>query len=92
MAVGKSICPPEYVVPVSYDEPLLGRYDAAPPEKKAAAAAAEEGNASFVQTCLNGLNALSVWFILSPVFLGDGALLVLPCFLWRWCSARPVNS
>ncbi|CAN6228412.1 unnamed protein product [Urochloa humidicola] len=78
MAIGKSICPPEYVVPVSYDEPLLGRYDAAPPEKKAAASAADEGNASFVQTCLNGLNALSGVGLLSvPYALSEGGWLSL---------------
>ncbi|CAL5068194.1 unnamed protein product [Urochloa decumbens] len=78
MAVGKSICPPEYVVPVGYDEPLLGRYyEAAPPEKKAAAAA-DEGNASFVQTCLNGLNALSGVGLLSvPYALSEGGWLSL---------------
>jgi solute carrier family 32 (vesicular inhibitory amino acid transporter) len=58
MAVGRSICPPEHVVPVGHDEPLLGRYDAARPAEKAAADGGG-GNASFVQTCLNGLNALS---------------------------------
>ncbi|CAN6248928.1 unnamed protein product [Urochloa humidicola] len=78
MAVGKSICPPEYVVPVSYDEPLLGRYDAVPPEKKAAASADDEGNASFVQTCLNGLNALSGVGLLSvPYALSEGGWLSL---------------
>ena len=44
MAVGRSICPPEYVVvPVGHDEPLLGRY---------AAGDDDDGDASFVQTCL----------------------------------------
>jgi len=39
------------------DEPLLGRrFEAARPEK---AVADGDGDASFVQTCLNGLNALS---------------------------------
>jgi len=47
----------EFVVPMGSDEPLLGRrYQAALPEK---AAADGDGDASFVQTCLNGLNALS---------------------------------
>jgi vesicular inhibitory amino acid transporter len=59
MAVGKWISPPECVVPVGYEEPLLGRYEAARPEKKVAADDGDGGNASFVQTCLNGLNALS---------------------------------
>ena len=44
MSVGRSICPPEYVVvPVGHDEPLLGRY---------AAGDDDDGDASFVQTCL----------------------------------------
>ena len=47
----------EFVVPMGSDEPLLGRrFEAARPEK---AVADGDGDASFVQTCLNGLNALS---------------------------------
>ncbi|PUZ47485.1 hypothetical protein GQ55_7G168700 [Panicum hallii var. hallii] len=77
MAVGRSICPPEHVVPVGHDEPLLGRYDAARPAEKAAAADGG-GNASFVQTCLNGLNALSGVGLLSvPYALSEGGWLSL---------------
>ncbi|CAL5031649.1 unnamed protein product [Urochloa decumbens] len=77
MAVGKSICPPEYVVPVGYHEPLLERYETTRPEKKEAAAD-DEGNASFVQTCLNGLNALSGVGLLSvPYALSEGGWLSL---------------
>ncbi|RLN23064.1 vacuolar amino acid transporter 1-like [Panicum miliaceum] len=58
------------------DEPLLGRrYEAARPEK---AAADGDGDASFVQTCLNGLNALSGVGLLSvPYALSDGGWLSL---------------
>ncbi|TKW04792.1 hypothetical protein SEVIR_7G132600v4 [Setaria viridis] len=78
MAVVKSICPPECVVPVGYDEPLLGRYEAARPEKKADADDDGDGNASFVQTCLNGLNVLSGVGLLSvPYALSEGGWLSL---------------
>ncbi|KAL6845755.1 hypothetical protein ACP4OV_024330 [Aristida adscensionis] len=94
MAVGaraQSAYPSHYAVPVSYDEPLLlgRRYEdaAAPPEKAAAvgqngtapdAVAAADGNASFVQTGLNGLNALSGVGLLSvPYALSEGGWLSL---------------
>ncbi|TVU14240.1 hypothetical protein EJB05_37695 [Eragrostis curvula] len=94
MAVGaraSSIYPADHAVRVGYDEPLLGRRDevASPPESKAAAALEDDGNASFVQTCLNGLNALSGVGLLSvPYALAEGgwlslALLVaVACICW----------
>ncbi|KAF8663155.1 hypothetical protein HU200_055756 [Digitaria exilis] len=58
------------------DEPLLGRYEAGRPEK--ATSAAGDGDASFVQTCLNGLNALSGVGLLSvPYALSEGGWLSL---------------
>jgi hypothetical protein len=72
MAIGarsSSIYPAGYAVPVGYGEPLLGHHDeevaSRPPDVVKAAPlqnGAEDGNASFVQTCLNGLNALSGYF------------------------------
>ncbi|CAO2205360.1 unnamed protein product [Urochloa humidicola] len=62
------------------DEPLLGRSGAAarPPEKAAAAAGNGGGDASFVQTCLNGLNALTGVGLLSvPYALSEGGWLSL---------------
>ncbi|KAJ1271343.1 hypothetical protein BS78_06G121700 [Paspalum vaginatum] len=59
---------------MGYDEPLLRRYEATRPER----AAADDGNASFVQTCLNGLNALSGVGLLSvPYALSEGGWLSL---------------
>lgn len=71
MAVGARASPvysASYAVPVGYDAPLLGYHGddqvASRPDVKAAAledgvAAYDDGGASFVQTFLNGLNALS---------------------------------
>jgi hypothetical protein len=65
-ARSSSIYPAGYAVPVGYGEPLLGHHDeevaSQPLDVKAAPLQngdEVDGNASFVQTCLNGLNALS---------------------------------
>ncbi|RCV24962.1 hypothetical protein SETIT_5G128400v2 [Setaria italica] len=73
----QSVCPSEHAVPMGYDdEPLLGRYNEAVRLEKTAAAA--DGDASFVQTCLNGLNALTGVGLLSvPYALSEGGWLSL---------------
>ncbi|GJN27382.1 hypothetical protein PR202_gb15402 [Eleusine coracana subsp. coracana] len=93
MAVGERaslIYPAGYAVAVGYEEPLLGRrHDevASRRSTEGKAAALEDGvgayedddsNASFVQTCLNGLNALSGVGLLSvPYALAEGGWLSL---------------
>uniref|UniRef100_M8AX63 Amino acid transporter transmembrane domain-containing protein n=1 Tax=Aegilops tauschii TaxID=37682 RepID=M8AX63_AEGTA len=44
---------------MSHAVPLLGRKEAARPEQAAQKGARNDGSASFVRTCLNGVNALS---------------------------------
>ncbi|KAL6650850.1 hypothetical protein ACP70R_009775 [Stipagrostis hirtigluma subsp. patula] len=83
MAIGaraQSAYPTDYALPVGYDEPLLlGRnHGAAPPEKAGGAPDTADGSASFVQTTLNGLNALSGVGLLSvPYALSEGGWLSL---------------
>ncbi|GJN02693.1 hypothetical protein PR202_ga20071 [Eleusine coracana subsp. coracana] len=93
MAVGERasspIYPAGYAVAVCYDEPLLGRrHDEVTSRRSESKAAAledgvgayedDDGNASFVQTCLNGLNALSGVGLLSvPYALAEGGWLSL---------------
>uniref|UniRef100_A0A0E0KRG7 Amino acid transporter transmembrane domain-containing protein n=1 Tax=Oryza punctata TaxID=4537 RepID=A0A0E0KRG7_ORYPU len=66
------------------DVPLLGQYDASLPEKAAASMAKNrgddhaDGTASFVRTCINGLNALSgVGLLSAPYALSEGGWLSL---------------
>nr|CAB3484750.1 unnamed protein product [Digitaria exilis] len=47
----------------------MSRYEATRPAKVAADDGGGDGNASFVQTCLNGLNALSAVYLVALAFV-----------------------
>ncbi|KAF8714966.1 hypothetical protein HU200_027508 [Digitaria exilis] len=62
---------------------MMSRYEATRPAKVAADDGGGDGNASFVQTCLNGLNALSGDGLSVPYALSEGGCLSLGLFCHR---------
>ncbi|VAH33100.1 amino acid transporter AVT1I-like [Triticum dicoccoides] len=65
-------------VQMSYDVPLLGAQEATRPGKAPHGGGQDDGNASFVRTCLNGTNGLAGVGLLSmPYALAEGGWLSL---------------